>query len=86
MKLTTFPQQDGFWMPAEFESKGQSLMMWPQRPDNWRNGGKPAQKSFVQLATLIANYQPVTVFVNENQYKNARAMLPTQIRVLEMSH
>lgn len=86
MKLTTFPQQDGFWMPAEFESKGQSLMMWPQRPDNWRNGGKPAQKSFVQLATLIANYQPVTVFVNENQYKNARAMLPTQIRVLEMSN
>ncbi|MCC3238468.1 agmatine deiminase family protein, partial [Pediococcus acidilactici] len=47
-------------MPAEFESKGQSLMMWPQRPDNWRNGGKPAQKSFVQLATLIAKYLQVT--------------------------
>ena len=37
------PKQDGFRMPAEFEEQEQIWMLWPERPDNWRNGAKPAQ-------------------------------------------
>nr|MCR5833541.1 hypothetical protein [Selenomonadaceae bacterium] len=34
------PRQDGFRMPGEFEEQKQIWMVWPERPDNWRNGGK----------------------------------------------
>ncbi|KRK48346.1 agmatine deiminase [Secundilactobacillus kimchicus JCM 15530] len=79
------PIQDGFRLPGEFEDFESGYMIWPQRPDNWRDGGKPAQKKFVQLAKLLSQYQAITVLVNENQYKNARGALPDEIRVIEMS-
>lgn len=79
------PRKDGFRLPAEFEFQNEGFMIWPQRPDNWRNGGKTVQKEFVKLITLLAKYQPMTMLVNESQYKNARASLPSNIRVLEMS-
>ena len=40
--LNTTPRADGFRMPAEWETHSQTWMVWPERPDNWRNGGKPA--------------------------------------------
>lgn len=60
-------------------------MVWPQRPDNWRDGGKPAQKAYAALANLIAEKQPVTVFVQEDQYQNARVKLNPTVRIVEMS-
>ena len=52
-------------------------MLWPQRPDTWRGGGKPAQRAFVEAgAADIARFEPVTMGVNGDQYENARAMLP----------
>lgn len=36
------PARDGFHMPAEFEPQERVWMLWPQRPDNWRDGAKPA--------------------------------------------
>jgi agmatine deiminase len=29
-------------------------MIWPERPDNWRLGAKPAQAAFAAVATAIA--------------------------------
>jgi agmatine deiminase len=61
-------------------------MLWPQRPDNWRLGGKPAQKAFAAVAAAISQFEPVTVGVNHNQYANARQLLPAQVRVVEISN
>ena len=61
-------------------------MIWPQRPDTWRNGGKPAQRVFVDVATAIARFEPVTMGVRADQYENARLMLPPQVRVVELSN
>lgn len=61
-------------------------MLWPQRPDNWRLGAKPAQRAFVAVACAIAQFEPVTMGVNHSQYANARQMLPPQIRVVEISN
>lgn len=83
-RLTGTPKQDGFRMPAEFEPQKQIWMVWPERPDNWRNGGKPAQKAFTAVATAIAQFEPVTMCVSPGQYQNARAQLPSNIRVVEM--
>lgn len=79
------PKQDGFRMPAEYEKHAGCWMLWPERPDNWRDGAKPAQRAFVTVATAISQFEPVTVGVNRDQFKNARAILPPQIRVVEIS-
>jgi len=61
-------------------------MLWPQRTDNWRDGAKPAQRAWVDVATAIAAFEPVTVGVNADQWENARAMLPDEVTVVEMSN
>lgn len=73
-------------MPAEFEPHAGTWMLWPERPDNWRLGGKPAQAAFTAVAAAIAQFEPVTVGVNERQYQNARNMLAPEVRVLEISN
>ena len=80
------PKQDGFRMPGEFEPQQHIFMIWPERTDNWRQGAKPAQRAYTDVATAIAKHTPVTMFVSNAQYANCRARLPEHIRVVEMSN
>ena len=84
--LSCTPRSDGFRMPAEFDPHAGAWMLWPQRPDNWRLGGKPAQAAFTAVASAIAQFEPVTVGANSDQYANARLMLPEQVRVVEIAN
>ncbi|MDW5378804.1 agmatine deiminase [Halomonas sp. HP20-15] len=79
------PAELGFSMPAEFAAHEACWMLWPQRPDNWRYGAKPAQAAFVAVARAIAESETVFVGVNDDQYENARHQLPAHIRVVELS-
>jgi agmatine deiminase len=73
-------------MPAEWAPHTQTWMIWPERPDNWRLGGKPAQAAFSAVAMAIAEFEPVTVCASAGQYENARQRLAhDNIRVLEIS-
>jgi len=83
--IDSTPRADGYRMPGEFEPHEQVWMLWPQRPDNWRLGAKPAQRSWVEVATAISRFEPVTVGVNHDQYENARNLLPARVRVVEIS-
>ncbi len=83
--LKSEPRRDGYRMPAEFEPHSGCWMIWPERPDNWRLGGKPAQQAFVAVATAIAASEPVTVGASAAQYANARRQLPAAVRVVELS-
>ena len=84
--IESTPRKDGFHMPGEFEPHDGTWMIWPERPDNWRNGAKPAQKAFVNVATAISQFEPVTMCVSAAQFNNARGMLPGNIRVVEMAN
>ena len=84
--LTSTPRADGFRMPAEWEPHTQTWMVWPERPDNWRLGGKPAQAAFSAVAEAIARFEPVSVCVSAAQFENARARLSDAIRVIEISN
>ncbi|MBC1780648.1 agmatine deiminase family protein, partial [Listeria booriae] len=53
-------KKDDFRMPGEFEKHTGCYIIWPERPDNWRLGAKPAQKAFVDVATAISEFEPVT--------------------------
>ena len=79
------PKLDGYRMPAEFEPQAGVWMLWPERNDNWRDGAKPAQKAFLDVATAILQFEPVTVCVSPAQYQNARERLPRAVRVVEMA-
>ncbi len=84
-RLKSRPREDGFRMPGEFEPHKQTWIIWPERPDNWRLGAKPAQKAFTAVARAIAEFEPVTMLVSKEQYDNARGMLPESVRLIEMS-
>lgn len=84
--LDTTPRQDGFRMPGEFEPHAGTWMLWPERTDNWRLGAKPAQRAFVAVASAIAEGEPVTMGASPGQFQNARAMLPSHIRVVEINN
>jgi len=80
------PVADGFRMPGEFEPHAGCWMLWPERPDNWREAARPAQLAFVQVAAAIAQFEPLTVGVSTAHYGAARALLPERVRVVEMAH
>ncbi len=83
--VNSTPEKDGYRMPGEYEHHKGCWMLWPERADTWRNGGKPAQKAFAEVAKAISEFEPVTVGVNATQYDNARTLLPDDVRVVEIS-
>jgi agmatine deiminase len=82
----TTPQQDQFKVVPEWHHQRQAYLMWPERTDNWREGAKPAQRVFAEVAIKLHQYEPVTMLVSRDQYKHARQALPQAIRVVEMSY
>lgn len=81
--LTSLPAADGFRMPAEWEPHAGTWMIWPERPDNWREGAVPAQAAFAEVAAAIARFEPLTMLVSARQWRNARDMLPPSVRLIE---
>lgn len=83
--LSSTPKKDGFRMPGEFELHEGTFMIWPERTDNWRYGAKYAQAAFAKVAETIAKYEKVTMCVSAAQFDDARALLPEEVRVIELS-
>lgn len=84
--LKSTPIEDGFFMPAEYDKHYGCIMIWPERSDSWSFGGYAARRTFVQIASAIAESEKVIVCSSYKQYENARQMLPPNIRVVEMSN
>jgi len=84
--ILSTPRADGFYMPAEWAPHTCTWMLWPQRPDNWRFGGKPAQKAFSVVAKVIRRFESVTMGANPDQFAIARQILPREVRVVELSN
>jgi agmatine deiminase len=83
--LASTPAADGFHMPAEFEPHAGCWMAWPERPDNWRLGAKPAQLAFAAVAEAINASDPISVAVSDAQFEHCRAVMSDSIRVVELS-
>ena len=84
--LDSTPAADGFHMPGEFAPHAGCWLLWPERPDNWRDAARPAQAAFVQVARAIAQFEPVTVGVSRVNFSAARAALDERVRIVEMAH
>ena len=83
--LDSTPRQDGCRMPGEFEAHTGCWMLWPERPDHWRLDANPAQQAFTAVAAAISRFEAVTMCVSADQYRNARQLLPPEVRLVEMS-
>lgn len=83
--LASAPAADGFRMPGEFEPHAGCWMAWPERPDNWRDGARPAQAAYAEVAAAIAAAEPLTMAVSDGQFERARSLLPDSVRVVEIS-
>jgi agmatine deiminase len=83
--LTSTPAADGYRMPGEFEPHSGCWMAWPERPDNWRLGAKPAQHAYAAVAEAINASEPVTVAASDAQFDHCRSLLSPSIRVVEVS-
>jgi agmatine deiminase len=83
--LHSTPAADGYRMPGEFEPHSGCWMAWPERPDNWRLHGGPAQQTFAAVAEAINASDPVTMAVSDEQFERCRSMLSASIRVVEIS-
>ncbi|MEJ2764951.1 agmatine deiminase [Photobacterium sp. MCCC 1A19761] len=86
MEQAGTPKQDGFYFPAEFQPQQAVWLAWPERPDNWRDGAKPAQRVFAEIAEVLSQVVAVTVVVTAAQYAQARAVLGEAITVVEMAY
>lgn len=84
--IESTPAADGYRMPAEWAHHDGCWLVWPERPDNWRLGARPAQAVFTEVATAISGTERVTVAVSARQFDNARSMLPDRVRVVELSN
>jgi agmatine deiminase len=60
-------------------------MVWPERPDNWRLGAKPAQHAYAAVAEAINASDPVTMAVSDAQFEHCRSLLSPSIRVVEIA-
>lgn len=83
--LNSLPRNDGFYMPGEFEAHDGCIMIWPERADSWQYGAVLARKAFAKVAIAISKSEDVTICVSNEQYDTAREMLPSNIRVVEIS-
>ncbi|PIE46700.1 MAG: agmatine deiminase [Gammaproteobacteria bacterium] len=79
------PKADGYAMPAEYAKQSRVFMIFPERPDNWRDNAKPAQIAFANVAQAISNFTPVTMLVSHEQFQTARNLLAHNIQLIEIS-
>lgn len=78
------PQQDGFFMPAEFAPIKKVWIIWPYRADNWRQNAAPAKAAYADVARAIRKFCDVGVLVSPTDYLACRARLPADIEVIAM--
>ena len=83
--LSTLPAADGFYMPAEWAPQQAVWMIWPFRPDNWREAGRFAQSTFAQVAEAIGGATPVFMGVPAQFMEQARAIMPAHVTLVEMN-
>jgi agmatine deiminase len=86
MSLLTTPRADGFEMPAEFAPHAGCWMLFPFRPDVWRQNAQPAQHTWLEIVNAIARFEPVTVGAAREQFELAASLLPSSVRLVELSY
>ena len=82
--MNTTPAADGFTMPAEWAHQQAVWMIWPFRPDNWREAGRFAQATFAKVADAMGK-PPRSLWGAGPVMAQARAIMPAHVTLVEMN-
>ncbi len=83
--LIGYPAQDGFRMPGEFEPHRGTILIWPVRPGSWTNGGKEAQKTFSEIARIIAKEEQVYLLCDDKELEKVKSCFEDVPNVLVLN-
>ncbi|HEY2037950.1 MAG TPA: agmatine deiminase, partial [Steroidobacteraceae bacterium] len=75
------PTAEGYWMPAEFERHDSTWLLMPERPDNWREGARPAQEAVLKVAEAIRHFEIVRLGVSPHRQHAVQEIAPPGILV-----
>jgi len=80
------PAAEGYWMPAEFEPHEATWLLWPERTDNWRDGGRPAQQAVLEVAAAIGQFEPVNLGVRPPLFDEVRSITPPGVQAASIEY
>jgi agmatine deiminase len=80
------PAAEGYWMPAEFEPHEATWMLFPERLDNWRDGGRPAQEAVLKVAAAIGHFEPVNLGVSPPLFDGVRPITPPGVQAATIEY
>ena len=87
MLLTTKPQDDGFYMPAEFEPHQATVLVWPVRPGSWGTDPSPSQRAFLKVIGKISESETVYLLADADHREEAEQAVRTMnVQVLEIAN
>ena len=70
--FSTLPENDGFYMPAEFSPHDATLIVWPVRPGSWGKDPSDSQKAFLDVIRTISESEKVFLLASESHYEEAK--------------
>lgn len=66
-------------MPAEWERHSATVMIFPERPGSWCNGGAAAKKAFAEIVKAVSVGERVYVAVSPSAYEEAKNAFAREI-------
>jgi agmatine deiminase len=80
------PAQEGFFMPAEWESHRRTWMCWPARAECFggAEGILRAKQAYARVARAISAFEPVTIVARPTESAQARFATCGKVEVVEM--
>ena len=79
------PLDRGFFAPADWAVHGRCWMAWPAREALWGEGLEATQDDVVELATAIAEHEPVTVIAGPENLAEASLRFGAGISCVPMA-
>lgn len=80
------PAHEGFRLPGEFERHLATWLMWPVRPDNWRDNAYFGQHDVLSIAALISGFEPVRLAVPEGLENKLSKRTPIGVHLVSMAY
>lgn len=81
------PSKMNYRMPGEWAKRGGTFMAWPvQSALCWPDNYQEVSRGYAQVAKAIAQFEPVTMLVNEADEKIAQELCGPTVRTLILEH
>jgi len=81
-----FLSKDRTIMPAEYEQHRATLMLFPYRPDTWREEALPARMAFSCVANIISLSEKVYMGVRKEDKSKAARLLSPAVELIELEY